>query len=64
MKSTLHIHLSLLINLRIALHQLNSEILVVEFMNDALTMHQVVDKQESFHRCKKAPFHCLVATGR
>ena len=40
----------LLIDLGIALHQLHGEIFVLQFMHNALTMHQVVDKQESFHR--------------
>ena len=48
-KATLHIHLTLIVDLRIALHQLHSEILVIQFMHNALTVHQVVDEQESFH---------------
>ena len=48
--------------LRITLHQLNGEIFVVQFMHNALTVHQVVDEQESFHCWKKTPFHRLIAT--
>ena len=49
-KATLHIHLALIVGLRISLHQLHSEVLVVQFMHNALTMHKVVDEQQSFHR--------------
>ena len=45
-----HIHLSLLIGLWIPLHQLDRKILVVQFMHNALTMHEVVDEKQSFHR--------------
>ena len=49
-KTTFHVHLPLLIDLGIALPQLHGEILVLQFMHNALTMHQVVDEQKSFHR--------------
>ena len=50
-KATFHIHLTLLIGfLRITLHQLNGEILVVQFMHNTLTMHEVVDEKQSFNQ--------------
>ena len=49
-KTTFHVHLPLLIHLGIALHQLHGEILIIQFMNNVLTMDQVVDEQKSFHR--------------
>ena len=48
-KATLHIHLALIVDLRIALHQLHSEIFFVQFMDNTLTVNQVVDEQELFH---------------
>jgi len=63
-KPTFHIHIALLIDhLRIALHQLNSEVFVVQFVHNTLAMHKVVDEQQSFHRCIETPFHRLVARG-
>ena len=63
-KQTFHIHIALLIDhLRIALHQLNSEVFVVQFVHNTLAIHQVVDEQQSFHRSKETPFQRLVAIG-
>jgi len=31
-------------------------------MHNALTVHQVVDEQKSFHGWRETPFHRLIAT--
>ena len=55
-------YIALIVGLWIALHQLHSEILVVQFVHDTLTMHQVVDEQESFHGWTETPVPRVIAT--
>ena len=52
-KTTLHIHVAMVVSLWLALHQLHSKIFVNQFMHNALTMHKVVDEQELYHWYKE-----------